>query len=210
MNKYIKALQKKLKKLNKTRSISRSNDPSFSSTTSSDSSELSHKPSGSRTPTSVLPNEIEWVENYITNNFVQAFQMMDQDGDGKIKKDELQILLSKVSGQTLTENEIKSMLTEVDQDGDGCISLEELKIIGSALEPPTCDNELRETFDFFDEDHNGKISAEELYNVLKTIVGEGGCSLDECRKMIKGVDRNGDGFVCFEDFCRMMDQQLIH
>ena len=75
-----------------------------------------------------------------------------------------------------------------------------LNHVGSAA----CDSELRETFDFFDEDHDGKITAEELWRVFSTL-GDEGCTLAECERMIAEVDKNGDGFVCFEDFARMME-----
>ncbi|CAA2984198.1 probable calcium-binding CML36 [Olea europaea subsp. europaea] len=98
------------------------------------------------------------------------------------------------------------MLSEVDVDDDGCISLEEFYAIDSAFGPLACDVEMKETFNFFDSDHNEKITADELFNILRTI-GDGQCTLEDCRFMIKGVDKNGDGFVCFEDFNLMMDQQ---
>lgn len=98
------------------------------------------------------------------------------------------------------------MLGELDRDGDGCISLEEFGAISLAFGPPSDDVELREAFDFFDTDHDGKITAEELLCVF-TSIGDGVCSLDDCRRMIMGVDKNMDGFVCFEDFTKMMLQQ---
>jgi calcium-binding protein CML len=98
------------------------------------------------------------------------------------------------------------MLSEVDRNGEGCISVEALlSRVGSAC-GPACDTELRETFDFFDADHDGKITAEELLSVFSAI-GDERCTLDDCRRMIDGVDKNGDGFVCFEDFSRMMELQ---
>lgn len=51
-------------------------------------------------------------------------------------------------------------------------------------------------------DKNGSISAEELQTVLRSL-GED-CSLAECRKMISGVDCDGDGMINFEEFKVMM------
>lgn len=132
--------------------------------------------------------------------------MIDRDGDGKIRKEELEALLGRLGAEPPSQEEMQLMLSEVDRNGDGCITLEEFSSIGSAFAPPTCDTELRDTFDFFDSDGDGKITAEELFNVFGTI-GDAGCTLEDCRRMIKGVDRNGDGFVCFEDFSRMMDHR---
>ncbi|PKU76412.1 putative calcium-binding protein CML36 [Dendrobium catenatum] len=132
------------------------------------------------------------------------FGVFDSDGDGKITKRELEIVLRRLSPKPPTEEELASMVSEIDRDGDGCISLEELGAIGpSALAQPACGGELRDAFAVFDADGDGKISAEELLGVFLAL-GDGGCTLEDCQRMIGGVDSDGDGFVCFEDFARMM------
>ncbi|GFY84740.1 calcium-binding EF-hand family protein [Actinidia rufa] len=111
-------------------------------------------------------------------------------------------VLRRVGTAPPTEEELAVMLSEVECGGDGSISFEELGEIGSA-----CDSEeLREAFEFFDADGDGRITAEELHAVFSAI-GDEQCTIDECRRMISGVDKNGDGFVCFEDFSRMMEQR---
>lgn len=78
-----------------------------------------------------------------------------------------------------------------------------------AAQPPPADgdgDDLMEAFRVFDADGDGRITAEELRAVLEGILGGGpdACSLDDCRRMIGGVDADGDGFVGFQDFTRMM------
>ncbi|KAG6413679.1 hypothetical protein SASPL_126393 [Salvia splendens] len=208
----------KLFKTKKSPSVSRSDTdpPSFSSQATSSSSSSSEdvfkNPIGSTTPNSVLPSTSsgEWpdIPSDLHLELKQAFEMIDRNGDGKIEKEELGRLLRRIGAEPPSQEELKLMLNEVDSDGDGCISLEEFYAISSAFAPPACDGEMRETFDFFDSDRDGRITAEELLEVFKTI-GDAGCTLEECRRMIREVDRNGDGFVCFEDFTRMMDVQQI-
>ncbi|RRT83668.1 hypothetical protein B296_00014679 [Ensete ventricosum] len=70
-------------------------------------------------------------------------------------------------------------------------------------ERATAAQELMEAFRVFDVDGNGFISPEELRRVLVRL-GHGTCSLRECRLMIRGVDRNGDGLVDFDEFWSMM------
>ncbi|KAL6530522.1 hypothetical protein OROMI_028411 [Orobanche minor] len=210
----------KLFRTKKSRSISRSEtDPlSFSSQTTSSSTsseDVFKKPNGLSTPTSVLPSgsaEIsteEWSEISadVYLELKQAFGMIDRDDDGKIRREELEALLCGLGAEPPSQEELKLMLAEFDRDGDGCITLEEFYAIGSAFSPPACETELRDTFDFFDSDRDGRITAEELFRVFRTI-GDAQCTLEDCRRMIGGVDRNGDGFVCFEDFSLMMDRQL--
>ncbi|CAI9787521.1 unnamed protein product [Fraxinus pennsylvanica] len=219
--KLVKIIPKNLFNSKKSRSVSKSEtypSSSFSSQTTTSSEDDTQtgfkKANGLATPTSVLPSlssEIsadEWSEISADVYFElkQAFEMIDRDGSGKIMKEELEALLSLVGPETPSQEELKMMLSDVDRDGDGCISLEDFNAIGSAFGPPACNTELRNAFDFFDSNGDGKITAEELYNVFRTI-GDARSSLEDCRRMIRGVDRNGDGFVCFEDFTRMMAQQ---
>lgn len=196
----------------KDRSIVSRSDPSSysaSSSSSSDSSISIHKHGNTTdlgTPTSVLPAEIsgDWsdISTDIYSELGHAFKLIDRDNDGIVSRNELVALLSRLGSQ----EEVATMLSEVDRDGDGCISVEALmNQIGSAYEPAG-DDELRVAFEFFDTDQDGKITAEELFGVYKAI-GDERCTLEDCRRMIAEVDKNGDGFVCFEDFHRMMELQ---
>ncbi len=208
--KNLKLSPKRFFRSKKDRSaVSRSDPPSFGSGSSSSSSEGStHKAAtcaaGSQTPTSVLPDVSgDWpdVSGDLHCDLAQAFRLIDRDNDGVVSRNELEALLTRLAAAPPTE--VAMMLREVDSDGRGCISLEALmKRVGSGGDP----DELMEAFAVFDTDRDGRISAEELLRVFKAI-GDERCTLEECRRMIESVDRKGDGFVCFEDFSRMMELQ---
>ncbi|GMH29407.1 hypothetical protein Nepgr_031250 [Nepenthes gracilis] len=222
--KLIKSINpKQLFRSKKSRSVSKSEPSSFSTIASSSSDDSLKKGWQTRrdsTPTSVLParsrsQEItceilgEWSDDAsgdINEELVEAFKLIDRDGDGKITKDELEVLFGQVGKAPPSEKEIVAMLSELDRDGDGCISLEEFGAISSVFGPASDSAELREAFNVFDADHDGKITAEELLNVFTAIGGER-CTLEDCRRMISSVDKNGNGFVCFEDFALMMEHQ---
>ncbi|KAJ8433166.1 hypothetical protein Cgig2_007130 [Carnegiea gigantea] len=200
--------------LKKSRSVSKSHPPSFSSTSSFDSSSSdSSLRAGPKSKRAAAPpprsRSDEWSSSdgdadLIKFDFVQAFRMIDHDGDGKITRVELESLLRRIGGK-VSDEELAEMIGEIDRDGDGCISLEELETVGSVLEVAGAgEDDLREAFDFFDADHDGKITAEELRAVFVAL-GDERCTLEDCRRMIEGVDNNRDGFVCFADFARMMD-----
>ncbi|URE24966.1 hypothetical protein MUK42_18793 [Musa troglodytarum] len=152
-----------------------------------------------KAPLFLFPDEV---------SLLDLFNMFDCDGDGKITKRELEAVLRRLVPDPPTAEEVASMVAEMDRDGDGCISLEEFAALGPALAAGAGggESELREAFAVFDADGDGKISAEELLGVFATL-GDGGCTLEDCRRMIGGVDADGDGFVGFEDFVRMMDGQ---
>lgn len=86
----------------------------------------------------------------------------------------------------------------MDGDENGRISLENI-----LKENDEEEKELRVAFEVYDTNGDGKISAEELRDVFK-MLGDRDCGIEDCRKMIDGVDSDGDGFVCFKDFTRMM------
>lgn len=67
-------------------------------------------------------------------------------------------------------------------------------------------NEIQSAFGVFDLDGDGKISAAELLEVLRRLGQR--CSLETRRKMLKGVDRDGDGLVDMDEFMIMMTRNL--
>ena len=99
-----------------------------------------------------------------------------------------------------SEEELAEMLAEAAGSG---VLLEE--IAAEAQAAAADEGELRDTFAVFDADGDGRISAEELLAVLASL-GDDRCSVEDCRRMIGGVDVDGDGFVCFNEFARMMTQ----
>ncbi|XP_074588553.1 putative calcium-binding protein CML18 [Curcuma longa] len=136
------------------------------------------------------------------------FRVFDLDGDGKITQPELEACLHRLVLDPPSSDEVARMVADVDRDGDGCISLDEFAALEAAagLRLAGAGSELRDAFAVFDADGDGKISAEELLGVLGAL-GDGECTLEDCRSMIGDVDADGDGFVGFEDFVRMMDGQ---
>ncbi|KAI5684373.1 hypothetical protein M9H77_05601 [Catharanthus roseus] len=130
------------------------------------------------------------------------FQKFDANGDGKISLSELGSILNALGSET-PPDEVQRIMTEIDTDGDGFIDFNEFQTFYFAgLGKEGNDKEIRDAFDLYDKDKNGKISASELHSVLKSL-GEK-CSLKDCRKMISSVDVDGDGCVNFEEFKKMM------
>ncbi|KAL8248523.1 hypothetical protein R6Q59_005391 [Mikania micrantha] len=133
----------------------------------------------------------------------KVFSRFDSNGDGKISADEL-VHVMKAIGSETSDEEVKQMMTNIDTDCDGFINLEEFT--GFCKERSGDRDgemkELREAFELYDLNKNGLISSTELHQIL-TRLGEK-CTNDDCVKMIKSVDSDGDGFVNFEEFKKMM------
>ncbi|WOL13714.1 hypothetical protein Cni_G22492 [Canna indica] len=129
----------------------------------------------------------------------RVFNKFDSNGDGKISAEELADVLESL-GQRPSDEELLRMMSEVDTDGDGFISFDEFVELNTTQAEP--EEDLRLAFAVFDLDRSGSISADEIARVLRGI-GEG-ASIAKCRRMIEGVDRDGDGLVSFEEFKAMM------
>ncbi|XXG54210.1 hypothetical protein AAC387_Pa03g2154 [Persea americana] len=182
---------RKKNKPSKTRSksSSSSSDPSVSSSSS---------------PRSPLPSSSSSHAFRIqdSNDLRLVFNKYDANGDGKISSSELGSML-KCLGHLGSTEEVEAMMSAADLDGDGFISLEEFMSVNTTeTDSNKCLEDLRNAFTLYDRDKNGLISAEELHHVLRSMGDK--ASLADCKSMIKGIDRNGDGAVNFEEFVQMM------
>lgn len=143
----------------------------------------------------------------VSNQLKQVFKVIDANGDGKISSCELsEVLLCLGHEKSKATREAERIVRVMDCDGDGFIDLNEF--IDAVNDDGKFSSESKEdylmdAFLIFDTDKNGLISARELQKVLSSL-GDNKCSLKECRRMIKGVDKDGDGFVDFEEFRSMM------
>ncbi|RID64078.1 hypothetical protein BRARA_E03036 [Brassica rapa] len=206
--KFAKLNPKRLFRSKDRSTVSKSTASSFSSGAADECN--NHSPAvtgGSVTPTSILPEVSAVHSPYSYVEILQAFKLIDRDNDGAVSRHDLESLLTRLGPDPPTEEEIDVMLKEVDCDGDGTVRLEELasRCVDDDQSRGGSD-ELKETFEFFDADRDGKISAEELLRVFSAI-GDERCTLEECERMIAAVDDDGNGFVCFTEFSRMMDLQ---
>ncbi|EOY01092.1 hypothetical protein QUC31_013946 [Theobroma cacao] len=132
----------------------------------------------------------------------EVFKKFDVNGDGKISSSELGSIMGSL-GHKPSEDELQKMIKEFDADGDGSINFKEfVELNTKGVDSDEVLENLKDAFSVYDIDGNGSISAEELHEVLKSLGDE--CSIAECRKMISGVDSDGDGMIDFEEFKVMM------
>jgi calcium-binding protein CML len=133
----------------------------------------------------------------------RVFRKFDANGDGRISRSELAALFESL-GHAASEDEVARMMAEADADGDGFISLAEFAALNATVagDAAAAEEDLRHAFRVFDADADGAISAAELARVLRGL-GEP-ASIAQCRRMIDGVDQNGDGLISFEEFKVMM------
>ena len=58
------------------------------------------------------------------------------------------------------------------------------------------------TFKIFDKDGNGQISANEIVDVMNRL-GQS-ITVEEAMEIIKEADRDGDGYINYEEFVRLI------
>ncbi|CAI9101576.1 OLC1v1038940C1 [Oldenlandia corymbosa var. corymbosa] len=165
----------------------------------------------------------------VSQQLKQVFKFIDTNGDGKISSLELSEVLLRLGQYTrssLASKEAESIVREMDCDGDGFVDFDEfMNVMGTTTTTTTTyaqnneggaksfildqEDELFQAFLIFDADKNGVISAEELQRVLISLGCHQNCSLGDCRRMIKGVDKDGDGFVNFQEFKSMMSTGIL-
>ncbi|KAL3846943.1 hypothetical protein ACJMK2_017883 [Sinanodonta woodiana] len=125
------------------------------------------------------------------DEFKEAFNMYDKDGDGTITTKELGTVM-RFMGQNPTEAELISMIADVDVDGNGRIDFNEfVTMMVANIKDLNGEEGLREAFRMFDKYRNGFISSAELRHVM-TNMGDK-LTDAEVDEMIREVDIDGDG-----------------
>jgi calmodulin len=134
--------------------------------------------------------------------FKEAFEIFDKDKDGFITIKELHEIMKNL-GQNPTEAELQDMINEVDIDGNGNIDFKEfLGLMARKMRDTDTEEELIEAFKVFDRDSNGLISGQELKHVMISL-GEK-ITDEEVEEMIREADIDGDGYINYEEFVRMI------
>jgi len=145
--------------------------------------------------------------NVLKDSEVDEMMMRaDADGDGFIDLDEfIRFNTTKSTSSAANSAELARTLSGSSSGGiseDG----------GEELSAHSVDDEekqaLQSAFDVFDVDRNGFISADELHRVMVSL-GDKHTTLEDCRCMIRSVDRDGDQMVDFREFQFLMSSPIF-
>jgi calmodulin len=136
------------------------------------------------------------------NEIKEAFQVFDKDSDGFITIKELATVMRSL-GHNPTESELQDMIKQYDKDESGTIDFAEFfELMTNKMLESQIEEELIETFRVFDRDGNGLLSGQELKYVM-AVVGEI-LTDQEIDELIKQADIDGDGFINYQEFVKMM------
>ena len=132
----------------------------------------------------------------------ETFGMFDKNADGEITVDELTKFFENM-GDKLNKGEIQDMINEVDLEGNGSITFEGFKgLMDRKFRDDDIEEEIIETFKKFDQDNNGLIGPEDVFNLLQSFGQD--ITISEAEEMIRNVDLDGDGFVNYQEFVKML------
>ena len=122
--------------------------------------------------------------------------MFDKNGDQKISESELYDVMNYLGLKT-SPKEVKAMIQVVDKNRNGYVDYDEFiqMMTQTQVKPLNADEELQKTFNIFDIDGNGYISADEIKRTMENL-GEN-LTDEEVNNMIKAADKNCMAFRLF-------------
>ncbi|XP_072319785.1 calcineurin subunit B type 1-like [Eucyclogobius newberryi] len=139
----------------------------------------------------------------------KRFKKLDLDDSGELSVDEFMSL------PELQQNPLVQRVIDIfDKDGNGEVDFNEF--IQGVLQfsvRGTKEQRLRFAFRIYDVDDDGFISNQELFQVLKTMVGS---NLEDVQlqqivnKSIVSADADGDGRVSYSEFCAVVQGLDFH
>ena len=155
----------------------------------------------SKTELVAVLSSLDGGRNVLKDSEVDEMMMRaDADGDGFIDLDEF--IRFNTTKSTSAANSAELSRTPSGSSSGG-ISEDG----GEILSADSVDDEekqaLQSAFNVFDVDQNGFISADELHRVMVSL-GDKHTTLEDCRCMIRSVDRDGDQMVDFREFQFLM------
>ena len=134
--------------------------------------------------------------------YKDAFEMFDKNKDGKITIIELANVMRSLNLDP-TEEELKEMIDEVDLDGNGEIDFEEFVTLMNRRSKETDTEEvILNAFRVFDIEGNGLLSITDMRHIMINMTDSG--LEDDLNDILINTDTNGDGFIKYEEFIRML------
>jgi calmodulin len=132
------------------------------------------------------------------------FDVIDQDSDGSITRDEVVTLLQREAYAHLGPVERQRILDsfqKADTDGNGTVDFQEFTMMmATQHEDPRA--VFREGFDAMDTDGDGLITAADFQRVSERQGAQ--ITSEQAAALVQMADANRDGVVSFDEYCDIM------
>ena len=114
-------------------------------------------------------SEENWVDVSALEEYWEAFELFDKDGDGTISTGELKNLL-RCFDVDLPDDKVQQLIEKHDSTEDGCIEFASLvEIMKTISETQEMDQEIQEVYRLFANDEQG-VSPEKLYSTMNQLL----------------------------------------
>lgn len=141
-----------------------------------------------------------------SEEFDHIYQAIDFSATGKISKDDLKKACSIFLGVDLQSSEVAEVFQKLDMSSSDYIEYSEWLLAALPEEKLLTEENLHKTFEAFDKDGDGNITAGDLKQVLGFFLDVDDDSMDLYiqDKILKQVDSNTSGSISFEIFESML------
>lgn len=148
------------------------------------------------------------IKRYLTGEqreeIITAFHLFDKDKSNTIDIHELKDAM-KALGIHLTKMQTNEMLERIDKDGSGCLEREEfIALMSEIIYKRNAEVELRKVFRFYDNDDDGSISPENIWQAGDQLDLDDELNEQNVNMMIEMGDKDKKGFIDEEEFIIMM------
>jgi len=131
-----------------------------------------------------------------------TFMELDGNGDGLLTVAEMKEGLSKAGLKDIPAD-LKQIMEDVDSDGSGVIDYTEFLAATLDKKVYMCEDVCWQAFRIFDKNGDGKISKDEIKQILcdDSVVD---AAAKDIATLMEELDQNGDGHIDFQEFMHMM------
>ena len=133
-----------------------------------------------------------------------AFHLFDKDKSNTIDLHELKDAM-KALGIFMSKQETAELLERIDKDGSGCLEQEEfIALMSEVIYQRNQELEMRKVFRFYDNDDDGSISYENIWQAADQLDLEDELTEQNVNMMIEMADPEKEGFVRESNFIELM------
>ena len=135
-------------------------------------------------------------------DYKDSFNLFDTNHDGTINSQKIREIMQKL-GKNPTEQQLIQIIENVAKPGSKKIGFDDfMELMEQKNKENDPEIEIINTFQIFAAENNGLIPNEELFHIIRTF-GET-LSDKEIEEIISEADVDGDGYINYEEFVRMM------
>ena len=147
-------------------------------------------------------SEITSLSEETKADYMDAFNMFDTNHDGTINSQKIGELMRKL-GKNPTEAQLTQIIGNIAKNNSKQIGFDDfVELMEQKNKENAPEIEIINMFQIFNKENNGLISKEELLHIIRTF-GET-LTDEEIQEIITEADVDGDGYINYEEFVRMM------